>query len=58
MPASFTDDSNVIASQRVRPEVADPMVNSAKQSRATNAGFWIASSPLGLLAMTSHLIEI
>src|ERR1700746_1741878 len=43
----------VIASQRVRPEVAGPMTSSAKQSRFGRAEFWIASSPpSGLLAMT------
>ena len=43
--------ARVIASQRVRPEVAGPMINSAKQSRAARARIWIASS-LPLLAMT------
>jgi hypothetical protein len=33
----------VIASQRVRPEVAGPMTSSAKQSSAA-AQLWIASS--------------
>jgi hypothetical protein len=33
----------VIASQRVRPEVAGPMTSSAKQSNAAPR-FWIASS--------------
>ncbi len=41
----------VIASQRVRPEVAGPMTGSAKQSRAA-AQLWIASSR-PLLAMTA-----
>jgi hypothetical protein len=40
----------VIASQRVRPEVAGPMTGSAKQSSPASR-FWIASS-LTLLAMT------
>ena len=43
--------ARVIASQRVRPEVAGPMINSAKQSRAARARIRIASS-LPLLAMT------
>jgi hypothetical protein len=41
----------VIASQRVRPEVAGPMTSSAKQSRRHWKN-WIASS-LALLAMTT-----
>jgi hypothetical protein len=36
---------NVIASQRVRPEVAGPMTSSAKQSSAAPP-LWIASSSL------------
>src|SRR5579872_3895447 len=40
----------VIASQRVRPEVAGPMVISAKQSSGMLLIFWIASSLIGLLA--------
>jgi hypothetical protein len=44
----------VIASQRVRPEVVGPMVNSAKQSRSARKS-WIASL-LSLLAMTSRSI--
>jgi hypothetical protein len=43
----------VIASQRVRPEVAGPMTGSAKQSRAAILALdcFVAS----LLAMTIHL---
>jgi hypothetical protein len=43
-------DHLVIASQRVRPEVAGPMTGSAKQSRVFRKWLWIAS-PFGL-AMT------
>jgi hypothetical protein len=42
----------VIASQRVRPDVAGPMTSSAKQSRSQQKK-WIASS-LSLLAMTTQ----
>jgi hypothetical protein len=43
LPAFRFLSSFVIASQRVRPEVAGPMTSSAKQSSATEK-FWIASS--------------
>jgi hypothetical protein len=49
-PGQLRERDVVIASQRVRPEVAGPMTSSAKQSRLFEA-FWIASS-LSLLAMT------
>ncbi len=48
--ADFSESRFVIASQRVRPEVAGPMTGSAKQSRVFRKWLWIAS-PFGL-AMT------
>jgi hypothetical protein len=37
----------VIASQRVRPEVAGPMISSAKQSTAARQFFTVAGTDIG-----------
>src|SRR3954454_9149378 len=50
--AHYSAAIGVIASQRVRPEVAGPMTGSAKQSSSLKK-LWIASS-LALLAMTRN----